>query len=57
MFHATALTPMTAPTIRRLAELDPSTLTLMHGPAYTGNGAEALQGLASYYESATSAAT
>jgi flavorubredoxin len=51
IFHATALTPMTGPTIRRLAELDASTLALMHGPAFTGNGAEALQALASYYES------
>ena len=32
MFHATALTPTTAPTIRRLADLDPATLALMHGP-------------------------
>lgn len=51
MFHATALTPMTAPTIRRLAELDAATLALMHGPAFTGNTHEALTGLASYYES------
>jgi flavorubredoxin len=49
MFHATALTPMTAPTIRRLAELDPKTLALMHGPAFTGAGAVALEDLASGY--------
>ncbi len=36
---ATALTPRTAPTIRRLAGCDPATLALMHGPTYTGNGA------------------
>ena len=50
MFHATALTPMTAPTIRRLADLGATTLALMHGPAFTGNTTEALNGLASYYE-------
>lgn len=49
MFHATALTPMTAPTIRRLAELDPNTLALMHGPAFTGAGAAALEDLAAGY--------
>jgi flavorubredoxin len=51
MFHATALTPMTAPTIRRLADLDAATLALMHGPAFTGDTGEALLGLASYYQS------
>ncbi|HVX19334.1 MAG TPA: MBL fold metallo-hydrolase [Acidimicrobiales bacterium] len=50
LFHATALTPATAPTIRRLAELDPSMLGLMHGPAYTGDGAAALRALADDYE-------
>jgi flavorubredoxin len=49
MFHATAVTPMTAPTIRRLAELDASTLALMHGPAFTGDGTKALDALAGYY--------
>jgi flavorubredoxin len=47
--HATALTPLTAPTIRRLAELDPSTLALMHAPAFTGDGAQALRDLAGVY--------
>ena len=36
MFGATALTATTAPTIRPLAELEPRTLALMHGPAYAG---------------------
>ena len=43
MFHATALTPATAPTIRRLADLDVKTLALMHGPAFTGPGAAAIE--------------
>ena len=53
---ATALTPRTAPTIRRLAEHDPATLALMHGPAYTGNGAAALHDLAGAYAERLSAA-
>jgi len=49
VFAATPLTPATAPTIRRLAELAPTTLALMHGPAYTGDGAAALHALADGY--------
>ena len=50
MFHSTSVGPPTAPTIRRLAELRPSTLALMHGPTFFGDGAEALRRLADYYE-------
>lgn len=46
---ATALTPRTAPTVRGLASYEPATLALMHGPAYTGNGALALHDLADAY--------
>ena len=49
LFGATCLTPVTAPTIRRLAELAPTTLALMHGPAHTGDAAAALLGLADGY--------
>ncbi len=56
MFHATALTPMTAPTIRRLAGLDPATVALMHGPAFTGDGSGALEALAGHYEGRLAAA-
>lgn len=49
MFGGTCLTPSTAPTIRRLADLAPRTLALMHGPAYAGDGAAALQALADGY--------
>ena len=45
-FHATALTPMTEPTIRALAGLDIDTLALMHAPAFRGNTAAALTDLA-----------
>jgi flavorubredoxin len=49
-FHATCLTPLTAPTIRRLAEFAPTTLGIMHGPAYSGDGGTALRALADHYE-------
>jgi flavorubredoxin len=48
--RATCLTPGTAPTLRRLAELRPRTLALMHGPAVHGDGAAALRGLADAFE-------
>jgi flavorubredoxin len=50
VFHATSIGPMTAPTIRRLAELDATTLALMHGPAFTGDTGAALHGLADAYQ-------
>ncbi len=43
-------TPQAAPTLRRLAALEPTTIALMHGPAFTGGGATALEALADYYE-------
>jgi hypothetical protein len=36
--------------MRRLATLEPRTLALMHGPAFAGDGAAALRGLADAYE-------
>jgi flavorubredoxin len=48
--HATALTPATAPTIRRLAELPIHALALMHAPVYRGDGPQALRDLADAYE-------
>jgi len=45
----TALTATTAATIRRLAALQPSTLGLMHGPAYRGDGGKQLDALADGY--------
>jgi flavorubredoxin len=48
--HATALTPATAPTIRRLAEMPIEALALMHAPVYRGNGPQALRDLADAYE-------
>jgi flavorubredoxin len=45
-----AMNPAMGKTIRRLAMLRPSTLALMHGPAYSGNGAAALFALADDYD-------
>jgi flavorubredoxin len=47
--RATSLTPLTAPAIRRLADLRPSTLALMHGPSYSGDAPSALLALADYF--------
>jgi flavorubredoxin len=49
LFAATSLGPATAPTLRRLAALAPSTLALMHGPAFRGDGGAALAALADCY--------
>lgn len=50
LFRATCLTPDTAPTIRRLADLAPATLAIMHGSSYAGDCAKALHALADDYE-------
>jgi flavorubredoxin len=50
LFEATALTPTTAATLRTLAELEPRTLALMHGPAFAGDCGRALLELADVYE-------
>lgn len=50
MMRATSLTPRTALTIRRLADLQPSTLGLMHGPSFSGDGGSALLALANDYQ-------
>jgi hydrogenase maturation factor HypF (carbamoyltransferase family) len=50
MFGATCLTPQTAPTIRRLADLNPTTLAIMHGSSYNGDAGKALSAIADDYE-------
>jgi flavorubredoxin len=57
MFHATCVTPSTAPTMRELANLDPRTLALMHGPSFTGDCAAALRDLADGYADRLTLAT
>lgn len=50
LFGYSSLTPTTAPTLRRLAQLEPRTLALMHGPAFAGDCAGALRDLADAYQ-------
>jgi flavorubredoxin len=50
MFHATALTPATASTIRSLKALNPAHLAVMHGSCFTGDCASELEALAAYCE-------
>ena len=50
MFHATALAPHTGQTMRALGDLEPSTLAIMHGPSFQGDGKRALYDLAVAYE-------
>jgi flavorubredoxin len=51
LFRSTCITPDTAPTIERLADLEPTTLALMHGSAHNGDAAGWLRELAADYDS------
>lgn len=48
-FHATGLTENLAPTLERLAALHPTTLAIMHGASYSGDGAGQLRALSDGY--------
>lgn len=48
--HAVSVTAATAPALRRLAELRPRTLGLMHGSSFNGDAAAALRALAGHFE-------
>ncbi|MFI2229415.1 oxygen-binding di-iron domain-containing protein [Nocardia testacea] len=50
VFHATSLGPAVPATLRRLAELRPTTLAVMHGSSFSGDGSAALRDLATVYE-------
>ena len=50
IFGATCLTPSTAPTIRRLAGMDTTTLATMHGSAFDGDTSSTLMALADSYD-------
>ena len=54
-FHATGLTTNLAPTLAQLAELQPTTLAIMHGSSYSGDGAGQLRALADGYAAMASA--
>jgi flavorubredoxin len=49
MFRSTCLAPHTADAIRRLGDLEPTTLAIMHGSSFHGDGKAALYGLADAY--------
>jgi flavorubredoxin len=55
IFHATGLTTNLAPTLERLAALNPTTLAIMHGSSYFGDGAAQLRSLADGYAAMTAA--
>ena len=48
-FRATGLTLNLQPTLHDLADLNPTTLAVMHGASYTGDGAAELRALAEGY--------
>lgn len=54
-FKASSLTPVTGPTLRRLAKLNPRRLAVMHGSSYAGDCATALVELAAYFDRAHAA--
>ena len=49
LFHATGLTTNLQPALHQLADLTPTTLAVMHGSSYSGDGAAQLRGLADGY--------
>jgi flavorubredoxin len=52
-FNATGLTANLGPTLELLAELNPTTLAIMHGSSYSGDGAAQLRALADGYAAMT----
>jgi flavorubredoxin len=49
-FRATSMTPDTAHVLRRLGDLSPATLAIMHGSSFRGDSTKALYDLADAYE-------
>jgi flavorubredoxin len=56
MFHPSSLAPHTAQTMRQLGDLEPTTLAIMHGSSFQGDGQQALYDLATGYEKLITAA-
>ena len=50
IFHATSIGPLVGTTIRSVAELEPTTLALMPGSSFSGDGGAALRSLADRYD-------
>lgn len=55
VFHATGLNSNLAPTLAALADLQPTTLALMHGASYRGDGAAQLRALSDGYAAMSTA--
>ena len=55
VFHATGLTTNLGPTLEQLAQLTPTTLAIMHGSSFSGDGATQLRTLADGYAAMTGA--
>jgi flavorubredoxin len=49
LVHSTGLTTMLSPLLHQLANLQPTTLAVMHGASFAGDGAAQLRGLAEGY--------
>jgi flavorubredoxin len=56
IFRASSMAPHTASTLRSLGDLNPTTLALMHGPSFSGDGKQAFYDLAAAYEQFATAA-
>lgn len=56
IFKQTSIGPATAPTIRKLAGLNPRKLAVMHGASFAGDAAGALRSLADCYDARLRAA-
>lgn len=50
MFHASTLAPHTGSVLRGLADLEPTTLAVMHGSSFHGDGGQVLRDMADAYE-------
>jgi hypothetical protein len=52
LFHSTSFSPTLVPTLEQLAALEPTTLAIMHGSSYRGDGATQIRALAVGYAAA-----
>ena len=57
LFNYSSLNPDMGTTLRALAELPATTLALMHGPSFSGDGRAALSALADFYDRRSSERT
>jgi flavorubredoxin len=57
LFRATGLTTMLSPTLRQLADLQPTTLAVMHGASFRGDGGAQLRALAEGYDTLAAASS